>query len=118
MVDPGLARGAAVLRSAPWAVLLSFTALAGATFGLAILARHDTAGLLLALMAIGTCGAVAGYVLDEEEREVADATPTSRPRRTCWRLPIALLPAVVASTALTWLARLAPETHADRLLPV
>lgn len=113
-----LARGGAVLGSAPWPVLLPLTALAGGIFGAAVLARHDEMGLLLALVAIGMCGAVAGYVLDEEAREVADATPTSRPRRAAWRAPIALLPVAVSATALTWVTRLTPETHALRMLPI
>jgi hypothetical protein len=118
MDEHALARGAAVLRSAPWPVVLPFTALTGGFFGLAILARHDEAGMLLTLVAIGMCGAVAGYVLDEEASEVADATPTSRPRRAAWRIAIALLPAAVAAAALTWVARLNPEMHALRMLPI
>ena len=118
MADLARAQASAVLRSAPWPVLLPFTALAGATFGMAILARHNEMGLLLALVAIGTCGAVAGYVFDEEASEVADATPASRPRRAAWRMPIVLLPLAVATTALICVARLTPETHATRMLPV
>jgi hypothetical protein len=118
MDEHALARGGAVLRSAPWPVVLPFTALAGGFFGLAIRARDDQGAMLLALVAIGTCGAVAGYVLDEEACEVADATPMARPRRAAWRVAIALGPAALAAAALVWAARLTPETHALRMLPI
>lgn len=118
MAEHAYVRGGAVLRSAPWPVLLPFTVVAGAFFGMAILTRHDGTGLLLALVAIGTCGAVAGYVLDEEASEVADATPMSRPRRAAWRMPITLLPVAVAATALVSVNRLAPQIHALRMLPI
>lgn len=118
MSNPALACGGAVLRSAPWQVLLPATAVAGALFGTAVLRPRDATSLLFALVAVGVCGAVAGYVLDEEASEVADATPASRPRRAAWRIMIVLLPAAVAATALVWADRLAPQTHALRMLPV
>lgn len=118
MDEHTLARGAAVLRSAPWPVVLPFTALTGVLFGLAILARNNELGTLLTLAGIGMCGAVAGYVLDEEASEVADATPASRPRRAVWRIAIALMPTALGTAALIWVARLTPELHALRLLPV
>ena len=118
MDEHASARGAAVLRSAPWPVLLPFTTLTGVLFGLAILARHDDVGMLLTLVGIGMCGAVAGYVLDEEASEVADATPASRPRRAAWRIAIAMIPTALGAAALAWVARLDPELHALRMLPI
>jgi hypothetical protein len=98
--------------------MLLFTAGAIGFFAAAILARHNELGPLLALLAIGLCGATSGYVLDEEAVEVADATPTSRPHRTTWRIAITLLPVAVATTALIEVDALAPDVHALRLLPV
>ncbi len=118
MSNHSLACGGAVLRSAQWQVLLPATAVAGALFGTVILRPRDATSLLFALVAVGVCGAVAGYVLDEEASEVADATPASRPRRAAWRIMIVLLPAAVAGTALVWTDRLAPQTHALRMLPI
>jgi hypothetical protein len=108
--------GRLVLRSAPWPVMLPFTALAVAFFGAAIMAGRS--GLMLMLLGIGLCGSVAGYLLDEEALEVADATPTSRPRRAGWRLAIALLPGAIAAAALLEVNRRAPDVHALRMLPV
>src|SRR5262245_25245698 len=107
MADHAGTPGGAVLRSAPWAVVLPFAAGAVVVFATAIAARQDALGLLLALVGIGLCGGVSGYALDEEAVEVADASPTSRPRRAAWRIAIALLPLAVATTALVQIDRLA-----------
>ena len=73
---------------------------------------------MLALLAIGICGAAAAYALDEEAGDVADASPTSRPRRVGWRLVMLILPAAVSATALLSLHRLDARTPWLHLLPV
>lgn len=113
-----LARASAVLRSAPWPVVTGLSLAAAVAFGVAVVSRHNDDALVPALLAIGVCGAVAGYVLDEEAGSVADATPTSRPRRARTRLPIMLLPGTIAATALLVLHSLDTRTPWLRLMPV
>ena len=64
------------------------------------------------------CGATAAYTLDEDSAEVEDATPTGRPTRVAWRLPIALLPFAAGSAAVLWLDHLDGATAWNRLVPV
>ena len=111
-------RPVAVLRSAPWPVLAGLVSGASLVFAAALLARHDEFAPLLALLAIGICGAAAAYTLDEEAGDVADATPTSRPHRVGWRLMMLVLPAAVSATALVSLHRLDARTPWLHLLPV
>ena len=107
-----------MVRSAPWRVLAGSALVATALFGLAgWLRQHETA-LLVSLLAVGTLAAAAGYVFDEESGDVADATPTSRPGRIAWRLPIALLLALTGVGALAGLHRLDPGRPWLHLAPV
>ncbi len=112
------ARPVAVLRSAPLLVLAGLGGGASAVFGGALLARRDQFAPLIALLAIGLCGASAGYTLDEEAGDVADASPTSRPRRVGWRLLMLILPMTVSATALLSLHLLDARTPWLHLLPV
>ncbi len=112
------ARPVAVLRSAPWPVLVGLVSGASLVFGAAFLARHDELAPFLALLAIGICGAAAAFVLDEEAGEVADASPTSRAHRVGWRLAMLVLPTAVSVTALVSLHRLDARTPWLHLLPV
>src|SRR4051812_47345900 len=113
-----LARPVAVVHSAPWPVLSGIVLTAASLFCLAGgLRRHEMA-LLVALIAVGTCAAAAGYVFDEEAGDVADATPTSRPVRMAWRLPVAVLLAGAGVAALLGLRQLDPETPWLHLAPV
>ena len=107
-----------VVRSAPWRVLAGITLMAAALFCLAGWLRHHQMALLVALVAVGTCAAAAGYVFDEESGDVADATPTSRPVRMAWRLPVAGLLATAGAGALLGLDRLDPTTPWLHLAPV
>lgn len=70
-------------------------------------AATPTAGYALFAVVIGlaTCGSAAGYLLDEESAVVLDATPTSRGRRTGWRLLALAVPACVALAGLVVLDR-------------
>ena len=110
--------GVRVLRCAPWKVLLGGTGLAVILFVIATLTATTSLCWPTCLLGLSTCGATAAYVLDEEAASIADATPASRSRRTCWRLCIVALPAVVATTALARLNSLDPSTHWLRLLPL
>jgi fluoroquinolone transport system permease protein len=118
MAEGRLARPLAVVRSAPWRVLAGITLLAASLFCLAGWLRHDHMALLIALVAVGTCAAAAAYVLDEESGDVADATPTSRPVRMAWRLPVAALLTSVGVGALLGLHQLDPTTPWLHLAPV
>jgi hypothetical protein len=118
MVDGLVWRGVVVARSAPWRVLAGTTLVAGLLFGLAAWVRHHEVALLVGLLAVGTCAAAAGYVFDEESGDIADATPTSRPGRMVWRLPIALLLVLTAVGGLAGLHRLDPQKPWLRLVPV
>ena len=118
MAEGHLARPVVVLRSAPWPVLAGTTLSAVSLFGLAGWLRHHEMALIVALAAVGTCAAAAGYVLDEESGDVADATPTSRPVRTIWRLPVALFLALLGVGALLGLHQLDPSTPWLHLAPV
>jgi hypothetical protein len=99
-------------------VLAGLVSCGSSAFGAALLARHDELAPLLALLAIGICGAAAAYALDEEAGDVADASPTSRPHRVGWRLVMLILPAAVSATALLSLHRLDARTPWLHLLPV
>jgi hypothetical protein len=118
MADGRLARPVVVVRSAPWPVLAGVTLMAASLFCLAGWLRHHEMALLVALVAVGTCAAAAGYVLDEESGDVADATPTSRPVRMTWRLPVAVLLAGAGVGALLGLHQLDPATPWLHLVPV
>jgi hypothetical protein len=110
--------GRAVLRAAPWPVLLGGCVAAGALFGIAAAARHGGLALPLSLLALGACGATAAYILDEDSAEVEDATPTGRRARVGWRLPIALLPFGVGAGSVLLLDELAGASGWSRLAPV
>jgi hypothetical protein len=110
--------GRAVLRAAPWPVLLGGCAAAAALFGIAAAVRHGGMVLPLSLLGLGLCGATAAYVLDEASAEVEDATPTGRRARVAWRLALALLPFVVGSAAVLLLDDLGGATGWSRLVPV
>ncbi|MEO7981784.1 MAG: hypothetical protein ABI807_12950 [Sporichthyaceae bacterium] len=103
--DPRLRRGLRVLRSTPWLPVAGASAVGGAL--LLTAAATPTAGYAMFIVVIGlaTCGSAAGYLLDEESSAVLDATPTSRSRRTGWRLMALVLPAGVALTGLALLDR-------------
>jgi fluoroquinolone transport system permease protein len=118
MAERRLTRPVVVLRSAPWRVLAGVSLMAAALFGLAGWLHHHEMALLIALVAVGTCAAAAGYVFDEESGDVADATPTSRPVRIAWRLPVAGLLAVAGVGALLGLHQLDPATPWLHLAPV
>lgn len=118
MADGRLRRGTVVVRSAPWPVLAGTTLGAGVLFGVAGWLHGRDFALLVGLLAVGTCAAAAGYVFDEESGAVADATPTSRPSRIAWRLPIALLLVLTAFGALEGLHRLDPGKPWLHLVPV
>lgn len=110
--------GRAVLRAAPWPVLLGGCAAAGALFGIAAAARHGALAFPLSLLGLGLCGATAAFALDEESAEVEDATPTGRRARVAWRLLIALLPFAVGAAAVFLLDELGGAVGWDRLVPV
>jgi hypothetical protein len=118
MADGLVWRGVVVARSAPWPVLVGTTLVAGLLFGLAAWLRHHEVALLVGLLAVGTCAAAAGYVFDEESGDIADATPTSRPSRIAWRLPIALLLVLTAFGGLAGLHLLDPQKPWLHLVPV
>jgi hypothetical protein len=118
MADGRMSRGVVVVRSAPWPVLASTTLVATALFGLAGWLRHHETALLVSVLAVGTLAGAAGYVFDEESGDVADATPTSRPGRIAWRLPIALLLVLTGIGALAGLHHLDPGTPWLHLVPV
>ncbi len=110
--------GRAVLRAAPWPVLLGGCVVAAALFGIAAAARHGGLVLPLSLLGLGVCGATAAYLLDEASAELEDATPTGRRARVAWRLPIALLPFAVGAAAVLLLDDLGGAAGWDRLVPV
>lgn len=110
--------GRSVLRAAPWRVLLGGCTVAAALFGIAAAARHGGLVLPLSLLGLGVCGATAAFVLDEQSAEVEDATPTGRPARVAWRLPIALLPFTVGAAAVLLLDDPGGVTGWNRLVPV
>jgi len=110
--------GRAVLRAAPWPVLLGGCVAAGALFGIAAAARHGALVLPLSLLGLGLCGATAAFVLDEDSAEVEDATPTGRRARVVWRLAIALLPLAVGAAAVLLLDDVGGATRWSRLVPV
>jgi hypothetical protein len=118
MADGHFARPVVVARSAPWPVLAGMTLTAASLFCLAGWLHDHEMALLVALMAVGTCAAAAGYVLDEESGDIADATPTSRPVRMAWRLPLAGLLAAAGVGALLGLHQLDPATPWLHLAPV
>jgi hypothetical protein len=118
MAERHLTRPFLLVRSAPWPVLAGVSLLAATLFGLAGWLRHHEMAMLVALIAVGTCSAAAGYVFDEESGDVADATPTSRPVRIAWRLPVAGLLAGAGVGALLGLRQLDPGTPWVHLAPV
>ncbi len=109
--------GGAVLRAAPWPVLLGGCMTTLGLFAIAAAARHGVLVFPLSLLGLGMCGATAAYALDENSAEVEDATPTGRPTRVAWRLHIALLPFAVGSAAVLWLDDIDAVTGGNRLVP-
>ncbi len=109
--------GRAVLRAAPWPVLLGGCVAAATLFGIAAALRHGSLAFPLSLLGLGLCGATAAFVLDEASAEVEDATPIGRPARVGWRLLIALLPLAVGVAAVLLLDGLGGGGW-DRLVPV
>lgn len=110
--------GKAVLRAAPWPVLLGGCMTALGLFAIAAAARHSALAFPLSLLGLGVCGATAAYALDENSAEMEDATPTGRPTRVAWRLQIALLPFAVGYAAVLWLDDIDAVTAGNRLVPV
>jgi hypothetical protein len=110
--------GRAVLRAAPWPVLLGGCTVAATLFGGAAAARHGSLVFPLSLLGLGMCGATAAFVLDEASAEVEDAAPAGRRARVAWRLPIALLPFGVGSTAVLMLDDRGGAAGWNRLVPV
>jgi hypothetical protein len=106
-----LVRGVRILRSAPWVALLGGTVTATVLLTIAALADRTDLGTVSTFLGLSVCGGTAAYILDDETGVVADATPTSRPSRTAWRMPILLLPVGVALAGLFVLDRLDPATH-------
>jgi len=116
--DRGWVRGARIVASAPWAALLTVAGAAAALLLVASVAHGTALAPAATLLGVAAGGGAAAYVLDEEAASVADATPTSRPRRVAWRLPLLALPAAVALVGLLGLDRLDRPTHWLRLVPL
>lgn len=110
--------GRAVLRAAPWPVLLAGCVAAAALFGIAAAVRHGPLAFPLSLLGLGLCGATAAFVLDEASAEVEDATPTGRRARVGWRLLIAPFPFAVGAVAVLLLDAVGSAAGWDRLVPV
>ena len=110
--------GRRLIRAAPWPALLTSAGASSVLLVIATLAHSTSLCWPIALLGLSACGATAAYVLDEESTAVADSTPASRLRRTCWRIPIAALPVSVATISLLTLDRLDPATHWLRLIPL
>jgi hypothetical protein len=110
--------GRAVLRAAPWPVVLGGCAAAAVLFGIAGAARHTGVFLPLSLLGLGLCGAAAAYTLDEQSAEIEDATPTGRPVRVAWRVSIAVVPCAAGATAVLLLDDLGGAAGWNRLVPV
>jgi hypothetical protein len=109
---------ARVVESAPVLPLCGSAAMAAALFGVAVLAFGAGLATFAAVLGLGVCASCAAYVLDEEAAELADATPTSRPRRMAWRMLLALMPLSVAAVGLAALSRRDPGTRWPWLAPV
>lgn len=110
--------GRAVLRAAPWPVLLGGCVAAAALFGIAAAVLHGPLAFPLSLLGLGVCGATAAYVLDEASAEVEDATPTGRRVRVGWRLLIVLLPFAIGAAAVLLLDAVGSAAGWDRLVSV
>jgi hypothetical protein len=110
--------GRAVLRAAPWPVVLGGCAAAAVLFGIAGATRHSGVFLPMSLLGLGLCGAAAAYSLDEQSAEIEDATPTGRPVRIAWRVSIAVVPCAAGATAVLLLDNLGGATGWNRLAPV
>ncbi len=110
--------GRAVVRAAPWPVLVGGSLTATALFAITAAVGPGQLAFPLSLLGLGLCGATAAYVLDEDSAEVADAAPSGRSVRVVWRLPLALVPFTVGSTAVLWLDTVDRISGWVRLVPV
>lgn len=110
--------GKAVIRAAPWPVLLGGSLAASGLFAIADVVGPGQLVFPLSLLGLGLCGATAAYVLDEDSAEVEDAAPSGRSVRVAWRLPLALLPLAVGSAAVLWLDAVDGLSGWNRLVPV
>jgi hypothetical protein len=108
----------AIVRSAPWVAVIVSTSAAAMLLTIGGFSYRTGIGWLSTLLGLSTCGAAAAYVLDEQASEVADASPTSRAARTTRRLPIALLPLMIALAGLIDLNVLDASNHWLRLAPL
>jgi hypothetical protein len=111
------ARGARILRSAPWLPLLAGTGAALLLLLGAVVGHGGGFAPVMSMLGLAACGGAAAYVLDEESTAVLDATPTSLAHRVLWRLVLLGIPAGVALTGLLLLDRLDPSTHWLRMVP-
>jgi hypothetical protein len=107
----------AVLRAAPWGVVLTGSA-AGALLlvlsaGLPRLGAATFVPLALALLA-----GSASFALDEPAAAAVDATPTSLRARTVRRVVVALVPLGAGALALLVVGRHAPEVSIPAVLMV
>ncbi len=100
MADLRTPRPTTLIRAAPWSALLGAATAAAALLGLAVMARRTELVVPLTLLGLGACGGAAAYTLDEAAAEIADATPTSRPRRLGWRLTVVVVPGTVSMLGL------------------
>jgi hypothetical protein len=106
-----LTRGVRILRCAPWPAVLGGAITAGVLLVIAALAHRTSMSPLITLLGLSACGGTAAYILDDESRAVADATPVTRRRRTAWRMPVLAVPAAVAIAGLLLLDRLDTATN-------
>jgi hypothetical protein len=106
-----LSRGIRILRSAPWPAVLGGALTGAVLLVIAALAHRTSMSPLITLLGLSACGGTAAYVLDDESRALADATPATRRRRMAWRMPILTVPAAVALAGLLLLDRLDSATN-------
>lgn len=118
MTSAALRRGLRVLGVAPWLPVCGASGFAGALLLAAALAPTEPFVAFAAVIAVAACGGAAAYLLDEDAAAVLDATPTSRSRRTRWRLLPLALPAAVAATGLWALDRAESSGHWLQLVPL